>query len=61
MAMKIFLHAFSRVITVVFNILDNLLLTFVTDGIIIRAIVENTHEIKILCKNISMITIFLSL
>ena len=35
------------------------LLTFVTDGIIIKITVENTHVMKIACKNICMITICL--
>ena len=34
----------------------NLLLTSVTDGIIIKITVENTHVMKIVCKNICMIT-----
>ena len=37
--------------------MDKLLLTFVTDGIIIKITVENTHVTNILCKNICMIKI----
>ena len=39
--------------------LDKLLLTFVTDGIIIKITVENIYLIKIACKNICMVTICL--
>ena len=48
---------FLRVSTVVFSMLDKLLLTFVTDGIITNITVENTHVMKIACRN--MITICL--
>ena len=36
---------------------DKLLLTSVTDGIIIKVTGENTHVMKIVCKSICMITI----
>ena len=39
--------------------LDKLFLTFVTDGMIIRIAVENTHLMKIACKSMYMNTIFL--
>ena len=42
-----------------FSMLDKLLMTFVTDGIIIKIAVENTHVMKITCKKIYMITICL--
>ena len=45
--------------TLVFSMLDKLLLTFVTDGIIIKITVGTTHIMKIACKNICMITICL--
>ena len=56
---KIVWYTFLRVSTVVFSMLDKLLLTFVTDGIIIKITAENTHVIKTACKNICMITICL--
>ena len=39
--------------------LDKLLLPSVTDEITIKITVENTHVMKIACKNIYMITICL--
>ena len=43
--------------TVVFSMLDKMLLTSVTNGIIIKITVENTHIMKIVCKNICIITV----
>ena len=45
--------------TVVFSMLGKLLLTFVTDGAVIRINVENFHVIKIVYKSIYMITMCL--
>ena len=47
-----------RVSTVVFGMLDKLLLTSVTDGIILKITIENNHVIKIAWKNICMITVY---
>ena len=41
------------------SMLDKLLLTFATEGIITKITVENIHVMKITCKNICMITICL--
>ena len=39
--------------------LDKLLLTFVTVVIVIKIAIENTHLMKIACKNMCINTIFL--
>ena len=43
--------------TVVFSILDKMLLTSVTDGIITKITVENAHTMKIVCKKICIISV----
>ena len=42
--------------TAVFSMLEKPVADFFTDGIIIKITVENTHVMKIVCKNICMIT-----
>ena len=57
--MYIYIISLSISISIYIYMLDKLLLPSVTDEITIKITVENTHVMKIACKNICMITICL--
>ena len=57
--MYIYIISLSISISIYIYMLDKLLLPSVTDEITIKITVENTHVMKIACKNIYMITICL--